>query len=440
MAVSLALIRSGAEVAAWDDVGEARAKAASSGVSVCDLNDRSVLQGCESLILSPGIPHLYPAPNPIVDQAVSMGVPLDNDIGLFLRWLNQAESPPRVVAVTGSNGKSTASALIHFVLERTGGLAQIAGNIGQAVFGLNNPLKSRFMVLEISSYQAEIARCLAVDVAVFLNLSPDHLCRHGGVGGYFAAKSRLFNRVPRLASIIGVDEPEGRLLASKLPPENVVRISAEQRVDRFENAVFAVDGQLIERRRGRNSHLCDLNAVRSLSGAHNQQNACAAYAACRVLGVPSDDILSAFAAFSGLPHRSQVVGEFRGILCVNDSKATNAASAGRALEAYKSIRWILGGLAKEGGIAPLLERMGNVKSAYLIGHSAREFALQLGTVPHRLCGTMDKAVQSAVLEADPGDTILLAPAAASFDQYPDFEVRGEHFIDAVRRCFSAADD
>jgi UDP-N-acetylmuramoylalanine--D-glutamate ligase len=341
-----------------------------------------------------------------------------------------------VVCVTGSNGKSTTTALIHHILEAAGRPTQMAGNIGRGVLDIEPAGDAEVVVLELSSYQTELARALTPDVAVFTNLSPDHLDRHGGYGGYFAAKRRLFAEGGPDRAVIGVDEAEGRFLAGQLAEgpqdDRVIRISSGQKLDGFGWSVFARKGFLAEWRRGKQVASIDLREIKGLPGAHNHQNACAAYAACRSLGVAPKLIEGAFASFAGLPHRSQLVGEKDGVRFVNDSKATNVDSAGKALQAFAKIRWIAGGLGKEGGISGLLPFVGSVTKAYLIGHSAREFALELGDLPHEICETMERAVARAAAEARPGEVVLLAPAAASFDQYPNFEVRGDDFVARVR--------
>ena len=424
------LAGSGAEVLAWDESAEARDRAAGTGVILCDLSPPFAWDDVHALIVSPGIPHLYPKPNAIVAAAMRAGVRLDNDVGLFFTARGACASPPTVIAVTGSNGKSTTASLINHTLTVSGRSSVLIGNIGRAVFDRDDSTAGEFLVVEISSYQAELAHCLEPDVAVFLNLTPDHLDRHGGQGGYFAAKCRLFAGRKLRMAVIGVDEEEGCYLASRIPPDRLVRISAQRDLSQHGDAVFMSDGRLVSG----TEVVCDLGAMRGLSGSHNQQNACAAFAALRAAGLTLDQITAGLESFPGLRHRSQIVAEHNGILFVNDSKATNAESAGKALEGYRNIRWIAGGLGKEGGIGGLAGQMGNVRKAYLIGHSGREFALQLGSLPHMLCETMPSAVASAVADARPGDTVLLAPAAASFDQYLDFEVRGDHFIDEVERC------
>jgi UDP-N-acetylmuramoylalanine--D-glutamate ligase len=442
-----ALAAGGARPVLWDDGAEAREKAAAEGFPLADLSREAAWDGLALLVTSPGIPHLYPAPHPAIARALDLGVPVDNDIGLFFRSWGQPDwdsfdRTPRVVAVTGSNGKSTTTALIHHILAEAGRPAQMAGNIGRGVLDLDPPEDGEVVVLELSSYQTELARALTPDVAVFTNLSPDHLDRHGGMGGYFAAKARLFTQGGPDRAVVGVDEAEGRFLATQLSEgpadDRVIRISSGTKLERFGWSVFARKGFLSEWRRGRQVASADLRAIPGLPGAHNHQNACAAWAAARSLGLAPKEIEAAFSTFAGLPHRSQLVGERGGVRFVNDSKATNVDSAAKALQAFPRIRWIAGGLGKEGGIAALRPHLGSVVKAYLIGHSARDFALQVGDTPHEICETMDRAVARAAAEAQPGETVLLAPAAASFDQYPNFEKRGEDFAARVAAILSAA--
>jgi UDP-N-acetylmuramoylalanine--D-glutamate ligase len=441
LATAAALKAGGAEPLLWDDSPEARARAEAEGHALTDLTRNAALAGVACLVTSPGIPHLYPSPHPVIARALEAGVPVDNDIGLFFQsaagpdWA-EMETPPKVVAVTGSNGKSTTTALIHHVLQAAGRPTQMAGNIGTGVLSIDPPQDGEVVVLELSSYQTELARALTPDVAVFTNLTPDHLDRHGGMGGYFAAKARLFTQGGPDRAVIGVDEAEGRFLAGALGQgagdDRVIRVSSGQKLEGFGWSVFARKGFLAEWRKGRQVASIDLREVKGLPGAHNHQNACAAYAACRSLGLAPKLIEGAFHDFAGLPHRSQLVGERGGVRFVNDSKATNVDSAAKALQAFPKIRWIAGGLGKEGGIAALRPHLPAVAKAYLIGHSARDFALQLGDIPHEICETMERAVARAAAEAEPGDVVLLAPAAASFDQYPNFEKRGEDFSARVK--------
>ncbi len=441
LATARALVAGGATPLLWDDSAEARAKAEDEGFTLTDLTRQTAFDGVAALIVSPGIPHLYPAPHKVIARAIEEGIPVDNDIGLFFRsyatpeW-DEMELTPRVVCITGSNGKSTTTALIHHILQVAGRPTQMAGNIGKGVLSIDPAQDGEVVVLELSSYQTDLARALTPDVAVFTNLSPDHLDRHHGMGGYFAAKRRLFAEGGPDRAIIGVDEVEGRFLANQLAmgpqDDRVIRISSGQKLDQFGWAVFARKGFLSEWRKGKQVASIDLRAVSGLPGAHNRQNACAAYAATRALGIAPKLIEGAFDSFAGLPHRSQLVGERAGVRFINDSKATNVDSAAKALQAFPRIRWIAGGMGKDGGIAALQPFLGAVAKAYLIGHSARDFALQLGDTPYEICETMQRAVTRAAEEAEAGDVVLLAPAAASFDQYPNFEKRGDDFTARVK--------
>ncbi|QDY69454.1 UDP-N-acetylmuramoyl-L-alanine--D-glutamate ligase [Qingshengfaniella alkalisoli] len=440
LATARALKAGGAEPVLWDDSPEARSKAEVEGFECRDLTKQDGFTGVEVLIVSPGIPHLYPKPNPVIAAAWAAQVPVDNDVGLFFRSLatdewNRFETLPRVIAVTGSNGKSTTSALIHHCLDHAGRPSQLAGNIGRGVLDIDAPGDGDVVVLELSSYQTDLARSLTPDIAVFTNLTPDHLDRHGGMGGYFAAKRRLFAEGGPDRAIIGVDENEGAYLANQLAEgpgdDRVIRVSVSCKLDGEGWNLFARKGFLSEYRKGRQVASIDLRNLPGLPGVHNHQNALMAYGALRGLGLAPRLIEQGFHSFAGLPHRSQTVAQINGVRFVNDSKATNADSAAMALRAFPNIRWIAGGLGKDGGIASLTGEMDHVVKAYLIGHSAREFALQISDVPHEICETMDIAVRKAAADAEPGDTILLAPAAASFDQYADFEKRGEDFTRLV---------
>ncbi|WP_299625325.1 UDP-N-acetylmuramoyl-L-alanine--D-glutamate ligase [uncultured Tateyamaria sp.] len=440
LSAARALDAGGATPICWDDNDAARAKAEAEGFACADLKRAGAFDDIARLIVSPGIPHLYPTPNPVVAAALAAGVPVDNDIGLFFQsfatpeW-SSFDSPPRVIAVTGSNGKSTTSALIHHIMDAADRPAQLAGNIGRGVLDIDPPHNGEVVVLELSSYQTDLARSLTPDVAVFTNLSPDHLDRHAGMGGYFAAKRRLFAEGGPDRAVIGVDEDEGRFLAGQLvegpTDDRVIRVSVAQKLTGPGWQVFARKGFLSEYRKGRQVASIDLRSIDGLPGAHNHQNACAAYAAARALGIAPKVIEAAFKTFAGLPHRSQLIADANGVRFVNDSKATNVDSAAKALAAFDNIRWICGGLQKEGGLDDVNAASGAVKKAYVIGREAATFAMQLD-VPTQVCGTMEVAVAAAMAEAEPGDVVLLAPAAASFDQYDSFERRGEDFIAQVQ--------
>ncbi len=438
-AAAAALQAGGAEVVVWDDGPGGRAAAEDAGFNLRNMTKAQSFEGVTALIVSPGIPHLYPAPHPAIAAAWRAQVPVDNDIGLFFRsfatpdW-NNFDTSPRVIAVTGSNGKSTTAALIHHILVENGRPAQLAGNIGRGVLDIDPAHDGEVVVLELSSYQTDLARSMTPDVAVFTNFSEDHLDRHAGLGGYFAAKRRLFAEGGPDRAVIGVDEDAGCYIANQLTEgpgdDRVIRVSSGQKITEGWS-VFARKGYLSEYRKGRQIGSIDMREIKGLPGAHNHQNACAAYAACRTLGLGPKGIEAAMRSYPGLPHRSQLVAEKDGVRFVNDSKATNVDSAAKALQAFDKIRWICGGLQKEGGLDALLPHLGHVVKTYVIGREADDFARQLIGTNCEVCGTMDTAVARAAADAQPGEVVLLAPAAASFDQYDSFEKRGEDFMKNV---------
>ena len=440
-AAVLALQEGGVTAVVWDDGAAARDAAQADGFTLRDLTKSGGFDGIARLIVSPGIPHLYPAPNPIIAAAWRAGVPVDNDIGLFFQSFATDEwsgytTMPRVIAVTGSNGKSTTSALIHHIVSENGRATQLAGNIGRGVLDIDPAHDGEVIVLELSSYQTDLARALTPDVAVLTNISPDHLDRHAGLGGYFAAKRRLFSEGGPDRCIICMDDPEGQYLANQMAmgatDDRVIQVSSGQKLEHAAWSVFARKGFLSEYRKGRQVTSIDLRNIPGLPGAHNHQNACAAYAACRTLGFSPKTIEAAMRSFGGLPHRSQLVGEKDGVWFVNDSKATNIDSAAKALQAFPKIRWICGGLQKDGGLAALLPHVGAVQKAYVIGRDADDFARQLVGVETVVCATMEAAVAAAAADAVAGDVVLLAPACASFDQYDSFETRGDDFMAQVQ--------
>ncbi|MEY8096521.1 UDP-N-acetylmuramoyl-L-alanine--D-glutamate ligase [Falsihalocynthiibacter sp. S25ZX9] len=440
IATARALREGGAIPVVWDDNVEARERAQTEGFDPVDLGKTSAWEGVAALILSPGIPHLYPTPNKYVSMAWDAGIPVDNDISLFFAGFATTEwdefvTMPRVVTVTGSNGKSTTSALLHHVLQHVNRPTQLAGNIGRGALDVDPAIDGEVVVLELSSYQTDLARNLTPDIAVFTNLSPDHLDRHGGLGGYFAAKRRLFAEGGPDRAVIGVDEDEGRYLANQLATgkadDRVIRVSTKAKLTGPGWNVFVRKGFLSEYRKGRQTGSIDLRAIQGLPGVHNHQNACAAYAVARSLGLAPRVIEAAFHSFEGLPHRSQTIATKNGVRFVNDSKATNVDSAACALDAFENIRWICGGLEKEGGLGALTSHFANVKKAYVIGRDAANFALGLEGLEVEICETMAVAVARSTAEAQEGDTVLLAPAAASFDQYDSFEKRGDDFADCV---------
>ncbi len=446
LAAARALKAGGATPVCWDDNEDSLTAADKEGFLIANLHAEHVWSehSFAALILSPGIPHLYPEPNPVVQLAWDYNVPVDNDVSLFFQvmdsiYVNNAdtgafsfEELPQTICITGSNGKSTTTALIAHILEQAGRNVQMGGNIGVGVLDLDPPRKKEIYVLELSSYQIELARTLDPVIAVFLNFSPDHYDRHGGGGGYFAAKARLFDVGQPLKAIIGIDEDEGRYLANhQNSDETEVSIISTASKWPAKGRLFAArEDKLYLVHDGREIDAMSLSGFATLTGEHNHQNACAAFAVCDGLGVPTSKIIDGMKSFPGLPHRMETVGQLGTISFVNDSKATNVESAAKALGAYQNIYWIAGGQGKEGGLDGLKEYLPNVKKAYLIGETAPEFANLLGEAPHEIAQTLERAIMLALQDADADEqasVILLAPACASFDQFPSFEHRGDAF-------------
>jgi len=436
-----ALRAGGAEPIVWDDNEKSRIAADAEDFVILDLNKNSSWQDIVCLIVSPGIPHLYPAPHPIVLKAWQNGVVVDNDIGLFFRsfatqeWDN-FDVMPKVICVTGSNGKSTTTALIAHLLEGSNRKVVVAGNIGRGVLDIPPAQDGTIVVLELSSYQIDLARALAPDIAVFINLSPDHLDRHNGMGGYFYAKRRLFIDGNPDRAIIGVDEIEGQFLENQLRQDAksgdpVISVSVNSKLQNNGWSVFSRKGFLAEWRKGRQVASIDLRSMSGLLGEHNHQNACCAYAVCRSIGLAPKLIEEKLNSYVGLTHRCQTVGTFNGVMYVNDSKATNVDAAKRALLAFKNILWIVGGESKEGGVLPLKPYFNRIKKAYVIGTDVSDLIKDLSSIDFVIAGSISEAVRLASLDAEKNDVVLLAPACASFDQYENFEKRGDDFINNV---------
>jgi len=444
MTSARALDASGANVICWDDDPEKRSLASSQGLRVTGSVSDFDWESIDRLIISPGVPHHFPSPHPIVSAAVSAGVLIDNDVGLFFQSIatetwDKFSVQPRIVAVTGSNGKSTTASLLHHIFLKLGYKSQLAGNIGRSVLDIDPPENNELLVLELSSYQTEVARILSPDLAIFTNFSADHLERHGGIGGYLAAKRRLFTEGCPDYSIIGVDELAGLNLAHQLSAiigyDTIIRVSATKQIRRKKKTIFRDGSYLIEHRKGKQINSIDLRIFDNFDGLHSYQNAASAYAACRALGLSPRKIVEAMKGFNGLAHRSQKIATFNGITFINDSKATNVESAMMSLNAYENIRWICGGQQKDGGLSKLNSVIQNVKRAYVIGAEAEDISKQL-TCENIVCGDMRQAVEYAVKDSESGDVVLLAPAASSFDQYDNFERRGEDFAEQVERIIN----
>jgi UDP-N-acetylmuramoylalanine--D-glutamate ligase len=428
LAAARALQRGGARVLAWDDAPARREEAAAQGVPIVDLA-ASDLAGVKALVLSPGIPHTYPKPHPVAARARGAGAAIIGDIELLGRSCQLAH----YVGVTGTNGKSTTTALIGHILASAGRKVAVGGNLGTPALALAALGVDGIYVLEMSSYQLELTETLTFDVAVLLNITPDHLDRHGGMAGYVAAKRRIFagQRKPQ-AAVIGIDDALSRATAGTLMAEGaqrVVPISAETRAPR---GIYVEGGVLVDEMGGTAAPVLDLARAARLPGRHNWQNAAAAYAAARCLDVEVSAITEAITTFPGLAHRQELIATIDGIAYVNDSKATNADAVAKALACYDDVYWIAGGVPKEGGIASLAPFFPRIRHAFLIGKASEEFAATLeGRVPVTRSGTLAAAVQAAQAaaesEARQGAVVLLSPACASFDQFANFEERGDVF-------------
>ncbi|MBI1205693.1 MAG: UDP-N-acetylmuramoyl-L-alanine--D-glutamate ligase [Azospirillum sp.] len=441
LATAWTLARSGAQVWAWDDDPARREAAVIRGIPIKDLHSCDFSE-LVLLVLSPGIPLTHPAPHPVAARARAAEIPIIGDIEL----LGRAQHEARTIGITGTNGKSTTTALIGHILKYAGQPVEVGGNLGTPALELAPLGANGSYVLEMSSYQLDLTFSIVFDVAVLLNLSPDHLDRHGGMDGYIAAKSQIFRgqKRPRTA-VIGVDDSHSRALRDHLVTrgeQRVIPISAERKVA---GGVYVIDGQLYDDSNGKLLEALDLREVASLPGRHNWQNAAAAYAACRAAGVHPAMIARCMATFPGLAHRQQLVAEFDGIRFVNDSKATNADAASKALACYEDIYWIVGGQAKAGGLAGLEPAIAKVRHAFLIGVAAEPFAGWLdGKVPYTRCIDLNAAVRQAAgrarMDRRGGEAkapvVLLSPAGASFDQFTGFEARGNAFaaaVEALRR-------
>ncbi len=437
LAAARALQAGGAEVALWDEKAAAREAAAAEGLPIEDLTTAD-WSAYAALMLSPGVPLTHPQPHWTVARAKASGVEIVGDVELFARSVNGAveHRRPRVIAITGTNGKSTTTALIGHICRAAGRDTRVGGNIGQGVLGLEDMHGGAVYVLELSSYQLDLTTSLKPDAAVLLNVSPDHLERHGGMEGYVDAKRRiLLNQGKGDTAVIGVDDPWGQRICTEITAANrrtIVPISASKAMGR---GVYALQGLLYDATGERAVEVADLLQARSLPGRHNWQNAAAAFAAVRGIGVSAEDAAEGLMSFPGLAHRMETVARLGAVRFVNDSKATNCDAARQALSSYPRVYWIAGGQPKAGGIEDLSDLFGRVTKAYLIGEGAPAFAATLkGKVDHTVCGTMDSAVAQAYADAaisGEDAVVLLSPAAASFDQFTDFEARGEAFRAAV---------
>ncbi len=437
LAAARALAAGGAEVRAWDDGEEGRDAAVEVGIPLADLSEPDSWKDVETLVLSPGIPHTHPAPHVSATRAREVGAEIIGDIELLVR----SGAGPTFVGITGTNGKSTTTALIGHILKQAGKVVEIGGNIGAPVCEFEMLDRDGFYVLEMSSYQIELTPSHAFDVAVLINISPDHLDRHGGMEGYVAAKRELTESNPQGATIvIGLDDEHSRKIYEEVRATELARtgdidvfgISSRQRVP---DGVYVLDGVLHNEMRGKNETF-PVGDIETLPGVHNHQNIAAAFAAVSSplpqFRLKSRTIIDGIRSFPGLPHRQQQIDKIDGISYINDSKATNADAAARALACYEDIYWIAGGRAKESDLSALDPYLSRVRHAFLIGEAADRIAAELrGRVETTISGDLETAIRdardAALREGIAGAVVLLSPACASFDQFKDFEQRGIEF-------------
>jgi UDP-N-acetylmuramoylalanine--D-glutamate ligase len=431
LATARALVAGGADVTAWDDNAESVAKAAAEGIGTGDLAHAD-WSAFSAFVLSPGVPLTHPKPHWTVELARKAGVEVIGDIELFSRERRAHAPDAPLIAITGTNGKSTTTALIAHILTASGRDTQLGGNIGTAVLTLEPPRADRVHVVECSSYQIDLSPSLEPTAGILLNLTPDHIDRHGSMENYAAIKERLV--AASHTAIIGVDDDWCEAIADRvaLAGRHVVRIARHRAL----GDGYFVDGATVLRAEaGQAEVFADLAGIATLRGSHNGQNAAAAIAACLAVGVSKAEILSGLRSFPGLRHRMQPVATIGAVTFVNDSKATNADAAAPALSSFERIYWIAGGVAKEGGIASLSAFFPKIAKAYLIGRAAEGFAETLGdAVSHTVSGTLESAVAQAAKDAVEDGApaaVLLSPACASFDQYKNFEMRGDAFVGHV---------
>ena len=435
LASARALIVGGADVVAWDDSAETTEKARAAGIAIADLRhiDWSAVS---ALVLAPGVPLTHPAPHWSVGLARNAAVEVIGDIELFCRERRITAPNSPFVAITGTNGKSTTTALVAHLLSSANYDAQLGGNIGTAILSLEPPAPGRVHVIECSSFQIDLAPSLDPTVGILLNVTEDHLDRHGTLANYAAIKERLVAGVQAGGTaIIGVDDNFCQAIADRLERagKRVERVSVRRPLSNG----FYFEGDRVMRATGGTARaIVHIGGIGSLRGLHNAQNAACATAAALALGLSADAVQKGLVSFPGLAHRMEQLGRLDNVLFVNDSKATNADAAARALASFTDIFWIAGGKSKTGGITSLAGYFPRIRKAYLIGEAAGECAGTLqGKVPFVVAGTLERAIELAAKDAsDAGlkePVVLLSPACASYDQYRNFEIRGAAFRDAV---------
>ncbi|TMJ25582.1 MAG: UDP-N-acetylmuramoyl-L-alanine--D-glutamate ligase [Alphaproteobacteria bacterium] len=436
LASASALLAGGADVIAWDDNADVIERATHAGVPTADLREIEWPR-ISALVLAPGVPLTHPAPHWSVDLARAAGIGVIGDIELFARERRQRTPQAPFVAITGTNGKSTTTALVAHLTRSAGRDTNVGGNIGTAILSLDPPADDRVHVIEASSYQIDLAPTLDPTVGILINISEDHLDRHGTMQGYAAVKERLVAGVPKDATaIIGVDDEWCAAAADRVERagKRVMRVSVR---GPLRDGLYVETENIVQATAGNASPIAHIGGIGSLRGLHNAQNAACAAGAALALGLSPHAIQQGLRSFPGLAHRMEQVGRKGHVLFVNDSKATNADSAAQALACFSDIFWIAGGKAKTGGITSLTSFFPRIRKAYLIGEAAADFGRTLdGQVPRVVAGALDRAVELAARDAVACDVaepvVLLSPACASFDQYRNFEIRGDRFRELVR--------
>ena len=435
LASAQALVAGGADVVAFDDNAGSVEKARMAGIATADLRSLDWSK-IAALLLAPGVPLTHPAPHWSAVLAKSAAVEVIGDVELFCRERRKLAPNSPFVAITGTNGKSTTTALIHHLLASAGRAAELGGNIGTAVLTLKPPTADLAHVIECSSYQIDLAPTLDPRVGILINVSEDHLDRHGTLEHYAEVKERLVAGVHAGGTaVIGVDDEWCAAAADRVAAKgkNVVRISVRKRLP---DGIYTENGEIFRASAGNTQSIASLENIGSLRGLHNAQNAACATAAALALGLDAAAIQKGLRSFPGLAHRMEQVGRKGPVLFVNDSKATNADSSAQALASFTDMFWIAGGKAKTGGITSLEKFFPRIRKAYLVGEAAEEFAGTLdGKVPYDIAGTIDRAVEVSARDAEASGlkepVVLLSPACASFDQYRNFEVRGDRFRELV---------
>jgi UDP-N-acetylmuramoylalanine--D-glutamate ligase len=430
-----ALMAAGIDCVAWDDNEASREQAVKIGARLVEPANIDWSK-ITALVISPGIPNLLPKPHPVAAAARAAGKPLICDVELLAR----AQPDSRYVAITGTNGKSTTTALIGHILKTAGVRCEVGGNIGRGALDLAPLGRDGIYVLELSSYQLELLATFRAHVAVWLNITPDHIDRHGDMAGYVAAKEHIFDRQREGdCAVMGVDDDYSRAVFDKVsrrPRVGAVPVALDRPIAA---GISFRAGKLIDA----DGYLANFADVATLPGDHNAQNAACAWAACRWLRIEREAILAGLESYPGLPHRQERVAALGKVTYVNDSKATNADATARALSSYRNIYWIIGGQAKEGGVAPLEPYFDRIRYAFLIGEASDLFATQLaGKLPFERCGDLQSALNAAharaQAEATDSAVVLLSPACASWDQWKSYEHRGDAFR-AMARALPGAE-